>query len=219
MQFRNRQHAGEHLAGLLGAYANREDVVVLGLPRGGVPVAFEVARALRAPLDVFVVRKLGAPGHEEFAVGAIAAGGVRVLNDDALQWMRVSPDALDAITAREQRELERRERAYRGERGALSVHGKTVLLVDDGLATGASMRAAARAVRALGPARVVAAVPVGAADTCLELQRETDAVVCAARPEPFHAVGLWYERFDQTSDDEVRACLAEAAAWRGGAGP
>lgn len=210
MIFRNRTEAGRRLAKELEHYAGRPDVVVLGLPRGGIPVAYEVARGLQAPLDVFVVRKLGMPGQEELAIGAIATGGVRVVNDDLLARLRVAPQIVDEIAAREERELERRERTYRGPRGPLPLAGRTVILVDDGLATGASMRAAAMALRRLSPARIVVAVPVGAAETCEELARLVDEMVCAETPEPFWAVGNWYEDFSQTSDEEVHLLLERA---------
>jgi predicted phosphoribosyltransferase len=211
MRFRDRADAGRHLAARLRAYAGRPDVLVLALPRGGVPVAYEVARALHAPLDVFLVRKLGLPGHEELAMGAIATGGVRVLNEQVVQGLGVPDEVIDEVTGAELRELQRREREYRDDRPAPDVRGRTVILVDDGLATGSTMRAAAAALRRLGPARVVVAVPVGAAATCAELQEVADAVVCAATPEPFYAVGMWYEDFSQTTDDEVRELLARAA--------
>jgi putative phosphoribosyl transferase len=208
--FRNRTDAGRRLAKKLRRYAGRDDVVVLALPRGGVPVGHEVARALGAPLDVFLVRKLGVPGHEELAMGAIASGGVRVVNDDVVRQLDIPARELDRAAASELRELERRERAYRGDRPPLALRGKTVILVDDGLATGATMRAAVVAVRRLGPARVVVAVPVGSAEMCGEFEAEADEVVCATEPDPFLAVGYWYEDFGQTTDDEVRALLAEA---------
>jgi predicted phosphoribosyltransferase len=211
MLFRDRFDAGRHLAARLRHYAGRPDVVVLALPRGGVPVGYEVARALGASLDVFVVRKLGVPGHEELAMGAIASGGVRVLNKEVLRELPISDEDLDAVSAREQLELSRREEEYRGARPPADVRGKTVILVDDGLATGSTMRAAVAALRRLGPARIVVAVPVGARSTCAELAREADEAVCAEEPEPFHAVGLWYYDFAQTSDDEVRDLLAQAA--------
>jgi len=207
MLFRDRIEAGQVLASHLSHYADRDDVLVLGLPRGGVPVAFEVARALHAPLDVFVVRKLGLPGHPELAVGAIASGGVRVLNDEVVRAFDLPPELIDAVAEREERELERRERAYRGDRPRLDVQGRTVILVDDGLATGSSMRAAVEALRSQHPARLVVAVPVGARDTCQELKCEADEAVCARTPEPFRAVGLWYDDFSQTSDAEVRQLL------------
>lgn len=211
-KFQDREEAGRWLGRELAPYARRADVVVLALPRGGVPVAYEVARALACPLDVLVVRKLGVPGHEELAMGAIAAGGVRVLNDALLRQLRIPPAAIDEAAAREQEEVERRDRAYHGDRPRPELRGRTVILVDDGLATGATMRAAVAAVRARGPARVVVAVPVAARETCEEMEREVDDVVCALTPEPFHAVGLWYESFDQTTDAQVRALLVRAAA-------
>jgi predicted phosphoribosyltransferase len=210
-RFEDRTEAGRVLAGLLRAYSGREDVRVLALPRGGVPVGFEVARALGVPLDVFLVRKLGTPGHEELAMGAIASGGVRILNRELMDELAIPPEALQAVTEAEHRELVRRERDYRAGRPAPDVEGRTVLLVDDGLATGSTMRAAVAAVRELGPARLVVAVPVGSEDACELLAREADEVVCVRIPEPFRAVGLWYERFEQTTDEEVRELLARAA--------
>ena len=218
-RFRDRRAAGERLAAELTTYAGRSDVLVLALPRGGVPVAFEVAEALRAPLDVFVVRKLGLPGHEEFAMGAIASGGVRVVDDEVLRHYRVSREALEAVSAAEQRELERREREYRGDRPFPEVRGRTVILVDDGLATGATMRAAVEALRLQQPAAVVVGVPVAAPETCDAFRDVADDIVCAATPHPFYAVGLWYEDFSQTGDDEVRALLARAASERSPAVP
>lgn len=210
-RYRDRTEAGRALAGRLHAWAGRPDVLVLALPRGGVPVAYEVAAALDAPLDIFLVRKLGVPGHEEFAIGAIATGGVRVLNDDLLDQLGLDERDLEALTRRERAELERRERAYRGARPPPDVRGKTVILVDDGLATGSTMRAAIEALRAEGPARIVVAVPTAAMETCDELADLVDDVVCASTPEPFVAVGLWYDDFSQTSDEEVRELLAAAA--------
>ena len=210
MRFRDRTDAGRRLATRLGKYAERDDVVVLGLPRGGVPVAAEVAHAIGAPLDVFLVRKLGVPGREELAMGAIASGGVRVLNRDVVDQLQIPLRWIDVVAAREGEELVRRETAYRAGRPAPNVRGKTVILVDDGLATGASMKAAVTALRDLGPARIVVAVPVGAPETCQELAAIADEVVCAITPDPFYAVGSWYAEFDQTSDDEVRELLAEA---------
>jgi erythromycin esterase-like protein/predicted phosphoribosyltransferase len=209
-RFRNRREAGRLLAQKLSAYANRPDVLVLALPRGGVPVAYEVARALRAPLDVFVVRKLGIPGYEELAMGAVATGGVRVLNDQIIQRLRIPKYLIDEVAAREEQELARRERLYRGGRPPLDVRGRTVILVDDGLATGATMRAAVMALRQLQPARIIVAIPTGSPDTCEELRAEVDEVVCAITPEPFLAVGHWYEDFSQTTDEEVRNLLAQA---------
>jgi len=203
----DRTDAGIRLAGHLAAYVGRADVVVLGLPRGGVPVAAEVARALGAPLDVFCVRKLGVPGEPELAMGAIATGGVVVVNEAVVAEISVPPDLVAEVAAAERAELDRRERAYRGDRPPLPLAGRTVVLVDDGLATGASMRAAVRAVRSAGPARVVVAVPVAAAETCRSLEAEADEVVCPLAPKGFRAVGGWYEDFSATSDDEVRRCL------------
>jgi len=210
-RFRDRIDAGRALALALEEYRGRRDVVVLGLPRGGVPVAAEVADALGAPLDVFVVRKLGVPGHEEFAMGAIASGGVQVLDRSTIEMLAIPQAAIDRVAERERQELERRERQYRGGRPPPQVAGRIAILVDDGLATGASMRAAVAALRDLGPAHIVVAVPVGAAQTCRMLQEEADEVVCAIVPEDFQAVGLWYDDFGQTSDAEVQAALREAA--------
>jgi len=211
MRFRNRVDAGRSLATKLTAYANRHDVIVLALPRGGVPVGFEVAQELRAPLDVFLVRKLGVPGHPELAMGAIANGGVRVLSDDIIGHLAIPPDAVEEVTSRERIELERRDKMYRGNRPPAVLNDRTVILVDDGLATGATMEAAIRAVRQSEPRRVVVAAPVGAAETCERLATMADEVVCVATPEPFQAVGLWYEHFDQTSDDEVIDLLRRGA--------
>src|SRR3954452_23015351 len=212
--FRDRAEAGRALARELADYAGRPDVLVLALPRGGVPVAYEVARALGAPLDVFLVRKLGVPGHEELALGAIATGGVRLLNEEVVQGLRIPPQVIDRVAATERAELERRERDYRGERPAPEARGKIVILIDDGLATGASMRAAVAALRQGQPARIVVAVPISAPSTCEEFQDEVDEVVCARTPEPFYAVGLWYEDFSQTTDEEVRDLLRRAGDGR-----
>jgi predicted phosphoribosyltransferase len=212
MLFVNRRHAGTVLAGLLKHYANRPDVLVLALPRGGVPVAFEVAQALNAPLDVFVVRKLGVPGHDELAMGAIATGDIRVLNDDVVGYLELSDDVIDRVTAREKKELERRERIYRGDNAPPVVQGQTVILVDDGLATGSTMRAAVAALRRQQPSRIVVAVPVGSTEACEELGTEVDETICAATPRPFQGVGRWYQDFSQTSDDEVHELLAQARA-------
>ena len=206
--FRDRSEAGRLLASKLAAYVNHPDVLVLALPRGGVPVAYEVARALGAPLDVFLVRKLGVPGHEELAMGAVATGGVRVLNDQVVRALHIPDYVIDAVAAREQQELARRERLYRGGRPPPDVRGRTVILVDDGLATGATMHAAIKALRQLQPARLVVAVPTAAPETCEALRAEVDEVICAITPEPFYAVGLWYEDFSQTTDEEVRDLLA-----------
>jgi predicted phosphoribosyltransferase len=210
-RFRDRHEAGRLLADKLSAHAGRPDVLVLALPRGGVPVGYEVARALRAPLDVFLVRKLGVPGHEELAMGAVATGGVRVLNADIVGALGIPASMIDATTAEEREELARRERLYRGDRPFPDVHGRTVLLVDDGLATGASMHAAIAALRPQQPARIVVAVPTAAPDICDELRAEVDDLVCALTPQPFHSVGLWYDDFSPTTDDEVRDLLARAA--------
>jgi predicted phosphoribosyltransferase len=207
MIFADRREAGRFLAGKLMEYVNRPDVLVLALPRGGVPVAYEVARALHAPLDVFLVRKLGLPGREELAMGAIASGGVLVLNEDLVRALRVPRNVLESAIAAEREELERRDRIYRGDRPPPDVRGRTVILVDDGLATGSTMRAAVAALRQQGPARVVVAVPIGAPETCAEFEREADEVVCAVTPQPFHAVGFWYGDFSQTTDEEVRDLL------------
>jgi putative phosphoribosyl transferase len=210
MLFANRREAGRILASLLMKYADRDDVLVLALPRGGVPVGFEVAQALRAPLDVFIVRKLGVPGHDELAMGAIATGDVRVLNDDVVMSLELEPEVIDAVAAREEKELARRERLYRGARPAPDVHGRTVILIDDGLATGSTMRAAVAALRKQRPARIVVAVPVAAPETCEEFKTEVDEVVCAATPRMFNGVGRWYEDFSQTTDEEVHELLAQA---------
>lgn len=207
-RFADRIEAGQTLARRLTAFAGRGDVVVLGLPRGGVPVAFEVARALRAPLDVLVVRKLGFPGQPEFAMGAIASGGVRVMNDEIPPEHLPSPATIDAVARAEQVELERRERAYRGHHVLTPLKGRIVLIVDDGLATGTTMHAAVRAVRQMSPARVVVAVPVGSRQACEALAVVADEVICLRTPEPFSAVGLWYDDFPQTSDEEVARLLA-----------
>ena len=209
--FANRREAGAELASKLRQYAGQHDVVVLALPRGGVPVAFEVAEALDAPLDIFLVRKLGLPGHPELAMGAIASGGVRVLNDDVVRWYGIPARAIEAAAREEQAELDRREREYRQGRPLVDLRGRTVILVDDGLATGSTMKAALRAVRQRGPARVVVAVPVGAQASCEEFADLTEETVCARMPEPFSAVGQWYRDFSQTTDEEVRELLEEHA--------
>jgi putative phosphoribosyl transferase len=214
MIFHNRSEAGKELATKLKEYANRDDVLVLALPRGGVPVAFEVARALNAPLDVFLVRKLGLPGQEELAMGAIASGGVRVLNEDVVQYLKVPEEMIDEVAAEEEEELARREQLYRGDRPAPDVKGQTVILVDDGLATGSTMRAAAAALRQQQPARLVVAVPVSSEQTCEEFRGEVDEILCLATPEPFRAVGLWYKDFSQTTDEEVRELLQKSGRKR-----
>jgi putative phosphoribosyl transferase len=211
LPFVDRRQAGRFLAAALSSYRGRDDLLVLGLPRGGIPVAFEVAVALGAPLDVFVVRKLGVPGYEELAMGAIASGGVRVLNESVTASLRIPAAVIDAVAREEEGELRRRETAFRGSRPAPEVAGRTVLLVDDGLATGSTMKAAVAALRAQQPRRVVVAVPVAAPETCAELRRHVDEVVCAATPRPFYAVGQWYADFRQTTDHEVRHLLEEAA--------
>ena len=209
--FKDRAEGGRFLAQKLRQYANDPNVVVLGLPRGGVPVAYEVAQALNAPLDVFVVRKLGLPEFEECAMGAIASGGMRVLDEQLISRLKIPPDLVDEITAIEFTELERRERLYRGTRTPVDVTGRTVIIVDDGLATGATMRAAVRALRKKNPQKIVVAVPVGARDTCKSFTNEVDTVaVCATTPEPFRAVGLWYRDFSQTTDEEVQQLLRKA---------
>lgn len=208
--FLDRHDGGRRLARELSDYANRSDVIVLAPPRGGVPVGYEVATALHAPLDIFVVRKLGVPGYEEFAMGAIASGGVRILDEDAVRAAGVTDDELRRVTAAEQAELERRERRYRGDRPFPDLTGKTVILVDDGLATGSTMRAAVAALREEGPSRVVVAVPVAAEETCDAFRHIADDIICAVTPEPFYAVGLWYADFSQTTDEEVHALLDRA---------
>lgn len=213
LRFTDRTEAGRQLAAALAPrYAARGDVLVLGLPRGGVPVAYEIAITLDVPLDVFVVRKLGLPGHEEFGIGAIASSGVRVMDESVLRAYGIDAETLEQLTAREQRELERRERRYRDDRPFPAVRDRTVILVDDGLATGSTMRAAVTALRAEGPRSIVVAVPVGARETCQAMAQLADDLVCLEMPEPFYAVGLWYEHFDQTDDEEVHDLLERAAA-------
>lgn len=208
--FRDRTDAGASLARELAAYANRQDVLVLGLPRGGVPVAYEVAKALGAPLDILLVRKLGAPGEQELAMGAIASGGVRVLNEDVVRMLGVPDSVIEAVTTKERHELDRRERLYRGGRPAPALQGKTVILVDDGIATGATVRAAIELVRQKRPAAVVVATPVAPASTCAELRARVDALICVMEPEDFLAIGFWYTSFPQTTDDEIRQLLGYA---------
>jgi putative phosphoribosyl transferase len=211
-RFADRHHAGRLLAGRLRAYADRDDVLVLGLPRGGVPVAYEVAKSLGVALDVFVVRKLGVPQQPELAMGAIASGGVRVLNEDVVRWYQIPQDVIELVARDEERELARRERAYRNGRPAIPIEGKVVVLVDDGLATGSTMRAAVTAIRRLRPERVIVAVPVGARESCDELGAVADEVVCARMPASFSSVGVWYADFAQTTDAEVTALLQQADA-------
>ncbi|MEA3407639.1 MAG: phosphoribosyltransferase [Chloroflexota bacterium] len=211
--FADRTSAGQQLARELLYYAGREDVVILGLPRGGVPVAFEVAKALKAPLDVFVVRKLGVPGNPELAMGAIASGGVRVLNEDVVRTLGISEQDIERVTAIEHEELERREKSYRGARPEVDVKDKTVILVDDGLATGATMRAAVNALRERDPERIVVAVPTAPPETCAEFEDVADEIICLITPRPFFGVGGSYRDFSQTSDERVRALLDEADAF------
>ena len=208
--FANRSEAGRLLAEKLEKYANRNDVIVLGLPRGGVPVAYEVAKHLHVPLDVFIVRKLGVPGFEELAAGAIASGSVRVLNEDVMRAIPYGDAAIEAVTAKETAELQRREQIYREGRPAPELRGNIVMLVDDGLATGATMRAAVKALHQSGAAKIVVAVPVGPPDTCREIAQEADETICLSTPEFFQAVGQYYEDFSQTSDDDVRKLLTRA---------
>ncbi len=212
MIYQDRSEAGKHLASKLLKYKDRPDVILLALPRGGVPVAYEVAKALRAPLDIFLVRKLGVPGHEELAMGAIASGGVRVLNDETVDYLGIPDGVIDAITARELEELKRRELAYRGNRPAPDVKGRTVILVDDGLATGSTIRAAVQALRQQQPGKIIVGVPVSAPQSCDEYRIGADEIVCAVTPEPFFGVGQWYYDFSQTTDEEVRDLLRQAQA-------
>jgi putative phosphoribosyl transferase len=210
MRYCDRAEAGRLLAMLLVAYAQCPDILVLALPRGGVPVAYEVAKALHVPLDLFLVRKLGVPGQEELAMGALAIGGIRVFNADVVRMLRIPDYIIESVVAKEQRELERRERLYRDGQPPLHIQDRTVILVDDGLATGATMRAAVRALRQEHPARIIVAVPVAAPQTCAELRPEVDALICARMPEPFYGVGWWYENFAQISDNEVHALLTRS---------
>src|SRR5947207_8456845 len=209
--FSNRAEAGRQLTEKLDKYAGRKDVIVLGLPRGGVPVAYEVAKRLRAPLDVFIVRKLGVPGFEELAAGAIASGGVRVLNEEVMRAIPYADEAIESVTERETVELERREQIYREGRPSPELRDRVVILVDDGLATGATMRAAVKALRQRGVAQIVVAVPVGPPDTCREIEQEADETICLSTPPFFQAVGQYYEDFSQTSDEDVRELLSQAA--------
>jgi predicted phosphoribosyltransferase len=212
MRFKDRAEAGRVVAAYLERYEGNPGLLVLALPRGGVPVAYEVAQALHAPMELFLVRKLGVPGHEELAMGAIATGGVAVLNNSVVEGLGIPDEVVSEVAAREREELERRERVYRDGRPPPHVAGRIAILVDDGLATGSTMRAAVAALRGLQPSRIVVAVPVGSAETCMALRQEADEVVCARTPEPFHAVGLWYEDFRPTSDDEVRDLLSRATS-------
>ncbi len=215
-RFRNRTEAGQFLGRKLARYADRDDVLVLALPRGGVPVAYEVAKRLNAPLDVIIVRKLGVPGQEELAMGALASGGIRVLNGEVVDSLRISDEVIDAVAAREEKELVRRERAYRGQRNRIEVEGRIVVLVDDGIATGSTMRAAVNALRQQQPKRVIVAVPTAAASTYREFQNEADEMVAVMAPELFYGVGQWYEDFSQTTDQEVRQLLDQAERLRTG---
>lgn len=208
--FKDRRDAGKKLAQKLSAYSGKPDILVLALPRGGVPVAYEVALALSAPLDVFIVRKLGLPGREELAMGAVASGGVRVLNGDIVRMLSIPEEVINIVVKRELRELQRREELYRGNRPTPEVRERTILLIDDGLATGASMRAAIAGLRAQNPARIVVAVPAAAPEACEAFQAEVDEIVCAITPEPFYGVGRWYEDFSQVTDEEVRMFVEEA---------
>jgi putative phosphoribosyl transferase len=210
--FRDRSEAGRLLAEKLRTYAGNSDVIVLALPRGGVPVGYEVARALGAPLDIFLVRKLGVPGYEELAMGAVASGGVRVLNDDVVLSLHIPEYVIDAVAAWELQEVARRERVYRGDRSEPDVRGRSIILVDDGLATGSTMLAAIQALRQQQPARIVMAVPTAPPETCEEMRAQADDVVCAITPEPFYSVGLWYKDFSQTTDEEVRELVARSTA-------
>jgi len=208
--FRDRRDAGRKLAQKLSAYAKRSDAIVLALPRGGVPVAYEVALALNAPLDIFIVRKLGVPGHEELAMGAIATGGVRVINQDIVRTFNIPHGLIEVVVKQELKELQRRERLYRGDRAPREIRDHTVILIDDGLATGASMHAAIMGLRAKNPARIVVAVPTSAPETCEAFKHMVDEIICATTPEPFYGVSRWYEDFSQTTDEEVRTLLEEA---------
>ena len=209
--FNDRRDAGTKLAQKLSAYANRSDVVVLALPRGGVPVAYEVALALNAPLDIFTVRKLGLPGHEELAMGAIATGGARVINQDVVRSFNIPQGVVEAVAKQELTELERRERVFRGDRMMREIHDKTAILIDDGLATGASMQAAIMGLRAKHPARIVVAVPTAPSETCEAFKKLVDEMICATSPEPFYGVGQWYEDFSQVTDEEVQTLLEQAS--------
>jgi putative phosphoribosyl transferase len=211
MRFKNRSEAGQLLAGALDHYRDRPDTLVLALPRGGVPVGYEIAKTLHLPLDVFIVRKLGVPGEEELAMGAIASGGVRSLNKSVIEQLGIPESIIDSVSDREARELERRELLYRGDKPPINVSNRVVILVDDGLATGSTMKAAVAALRRQNPSRIVVAVPTAPPDACDEIRPNADELVCAVTPEPFFSVGLWYEHFDQTSDAEVTELLHRAA--------
>lgn len=210
-RFQNRIEAGQQLATRLKSYANRPDVMVLGLPRGGVPIAYEVAKALNAPLDICLVRKLGVPGHKELAMGAIASGGVRVLNYDVISWLGISSKVIDEVAARELRELQRRDRAYRGDRPQPEIGDRTVILIDDGIATGSTIRAAIAILKPQHPKQLVVAVPVAPPQVCDELSTEVDQVVCLITPKELYAIGLWYEDFSQTTDEEVHNLLTRSS--------
>jgi putative phosphoribosyl transferase len=211
MLFNNRTDAGQQLASKLMAYANRPNLLVLALPRGGIPIGVEVSKALNAPLDIFLVRKLGVPGHEELAMGAIATGGIRIINKNVVEYLDIPLEVIEIVAERESVELQRRELAFRGNRPAPEINGRTVILVDDGLATGSTMRAAVAALREQNPAGIVVGVPTASPSTCNELKEEVDDIICAITPEPFHAVGIWYEDFSQITDEEVHELLKETA--------
>jgi putative phosphoribosyl transferase len=209
-QFQNRTAAGQQLAARLQPYIDRPDVLVLGLPRGGVPVAYEVARSLNVPLDICLVRKLGAPGHPELAMGAIASGGVRVLNYDVISWLGISSKTIDAVAAKELKELQRRDRVYRGDRSQPDIRDRIVILIDDGIATGSTIRAAISVLKPQRPAQLIVAIPVAPPSTCTALSQEVDDVICLYQPETFYAIGIWYEDFSQTTDETVRHLLTQA---------
>jgi putative phosphoribosyl transferase len=216
--FQDRQDAGRQLAQKLMQYAGQQDVVVLALPRGGLPVAYEVAKALRAPMDIFLVRKLGVPGHEELAMGAISSGGVRVLNSAVVEGLDIPERVIDAVARDEQKELDRREQLYRGDKPPVDIRGRTAILVDDGLATGASMQAAVAGLKAQEPKSIVVAVPTAATETCEAFEQQVSQVICVFTPQPFYGVGLWYKDFSQTTDEEVQSLLAESAQNRSNSG-
>ena len=209
-RFRDRRDAGRILVSELLHYANQSDVIILALPRGGVPVAYEVALALNVPMEIFIVRKLGLPGHEELAIGAIASGGIRVVNEDIIRMLKISEEVIDRVAQRELQELRRREQLYRGDHPAPEIRDRIAILIDDGLATGASMRAAVAGLRAQSPKRIVVAVPTAAPETCADFKAEVDEVVCAITPEPFLGVGRWYEDFSQTTDEGVGLFLEDS---------